>query len=93
MQKNENQQDLQTTSNIIAEKPTENTDQNQVTAPEDVVRFKKKYYPQIHVVKNTIYDLTRTLTSQIHANCKNRRLRRLNFLTLASIQNLKTLKK
>ena len=43
------------------------------------MRFKKKKPLPIHVVKNTIYDPTQTLTSQIHTDTKNRGLCRLNF--------------
>ena len=57
---------------------------------EKTMRFKKKNPLPIRVVKNTINDPTQTLTSQIHTDTKNRRLRRLNFLTLASIQKSKT---
>ena len=46
--------------------------------------FKKKNYPQIHVVKYTIYDLTQTLSSRIHTITKNRRLQELKFTSLLS---------
>ena len=50
---NEDQQNLKHTSNIDAERSPENLDENQTPTPRMLLRFKKKNYPQIHVVKCT----------------------------------------
>ena len=52
-----------------------------------MLRFKKENHPQIHVDKNTIYDSTQTLISQIHIDIENKRLSRLNSLLLNLNQN------
>ena len=64
---NDNQQDLLPNPTIDAEKSPEDIDKNQEN---DEVQ-KEKPLP-IPVVKNTIYDLTQTLTFQTHSDIKNK---------------------
>ena len=63
----DNQQDSLPNPAIDAEKFPGNTDKNQ-----EIVEVQKEKTLPIHVVKNTIYDLTQTLTFQTHTDIKNK---------------------